>query len=60
MRYHYEKPENYSIVNQVLSEALGENIKARFTVDKGKEKEKSPEHILAENIDDSMLEIYDE
>ena len=55
-----EKPENYSIVNQVLSEALGENIKARFTVDKGKEKEKSPEDILAENIDDSMLEIYDE
>ena len=36
------------------------NIKARFTVDKGKEKEKSPEDILAENIDDSMLEIYDE
>ena len=55
-----EKPENYAIVNQVLSEALGENIKAKFTVDKGKEKQKSPEDILAENIDDSMLEIYDE
>lgn len=55
-----EKTENYAIVNQVLSEALGENIKAKFTVDKGKEKEKSPEDILSEKIDDSMLEIYDE
>ena len=55
-----EKPENYSIVNEVFSEAMGEPIKVRFTADSANSEGKSTEDILAENIGDGMLEIYDE
>ena len=55
-----EKQENNRIVNEVISEIIGEEIKTRFIVDKGNNNEENPEKILSQNIDKDMLEILDE
>ena len=55
-----EKPENYALVNEVFSEAMGESIKVKFVADKGSEGGKKPEDVLANSIGDDMLEIFDE
>lgn len=55
-----EKPENYSIVNEVFSEVLGESVRVKFTVDSSQDQRKNTEQILAENIDDGMLDVFDE
>lgn len=54
-----EKPENYAIVNEVFSEALGEQIKVKFIADKEKNNSKKTEDILAEKIGNDMLDMFE-
>ena len=55
-----EKEENYKVVNEVVSEIMGENLKVKFVVHGGEDKERSMEEVLADSIDDGMLEIIDD
>lgn len=55
-----EKEENYKVVNEVISDIMGENLKVKFVVQGGEEKERLMEEVLADSIDDGMLEIIDD
>ena len=55
-----EKEDNYKIVNEVISDTMGENLKVKFVVQGGEDKERSMEEVLADSIDDGMLEIIDD
>lgn len=55
-----EKEENYKVVNEVISDIMGENLKVKFVVQGREEKERLMEEVLADSIDDGMLEIIDD
>ena len=55
-----EKEENYIVVTEVISEIMGENLKVKFIVQGGEENAKPMEEVLADSIEDGMLEIIDE
>ncbi|WP_143318094.1 DNA polymerase III subunit gamma/tau [Clostridium sp. HBUAS56017] len=55
-----EKPYNYKVINEVISEVMRENIKVKFTVEKTGEDERRPEDILIDALGDSLVEIIDE
>ena len=55
-----EKPDNYKIVNEVVSEVLRENVKVRFIVEDGGKDERNPEDALIDAFGDSFVEILDE
>ena len=55
-----EKPDNYKIVNEVVSEVLRENVKVRFIGEDGGKDERNPEDALIDAFGDSFVEILDE
>ena len=55
-----EKEENYKVVTEVISDIMGENLKVKFVVQGGEDKERLMEEVLADSIDDGMLEIIDD
>lgn len=55
-----EKAENYSIVNEVISEVMKENIKVKFVVDSKNSTEKKPEDVILDTFGESVVEFIDE
>lgn len=55
-----EKPDNYKIVNEVVSEVLGEQLKVRFVVKKSNNTNVNPEDALRDAFGDMDFEIRDE
>ena len=54
-----EKAENNKIVNEVISEIMGEDIKTKFVVDKGNQLPKNTENLLSDSIDSEIFEVID-
>ena len=55
-----EKPDNYKVVNEVVSEVLGEQLKVRFVVKKSNNTNVNPEDALRDTFGDIDFEILDE
>ena len=55
-----EKEENFKIVNEVISEVMGEELRVKYSVEQLEQQSRSMEEVLADSIDDGMLEIFDE
>jgi DNA polymerase-3 subunit gamma/tau len=55
-----EKPDNYKVINEVVSEVMRENIKVKFIVEKTGEDDRRPEDVLIDALGESVVEIIDE
>ena len=55
-----EKPENMTVITEVLSEVFREKIKVVFVVENDSNDEKSTEDIILEKLGSDIVDILDE